>query len=63
MAEVYLHADLQGSMPRSVTQRRRIMDFVRNLRDDPDAPGDFTDRDDTLLAAAPPHITRVLWPI
>ncbi|MEQ1749785.1 MAG: hypothetical protein ABL974_10210 [Prosthecobacter sp.] len=23
------------------------MDFVRNLRDDPDAPGDFTDRDDT----------------
>lgn len=48
MAEVYLHAELLQSMPRSASQRRRILDFVRALAGDPDLKGDFTDRDDTL---------------
>lgn len=46
-SEVYLHAGLLDAVPRSGIQRRQIMDFIRSLRDSPDAPGDFTDRDET----------------
>jgi len=45
--EVYLHLGLLEVVPKSGTQRRRIMDFIRGLRDNPDTPGDFTDRDAT----------------
>ena len=34
MYEVYLHAGLLDAMPRSSTQRRRIMDFIRSLREE-----------------------------
>ena len=47
MAEVYLHADLLHLMPRNTAQRRRVMEFVRHLHNDPDMAGDFTDRDGT----------------
>ena len=43
--EVYLHLGLLEVVPKSGTQRGRIMDFIRGLRDNPDTPGDFTDRD------------------
>ena len=44
-ADVYLHMGLLDLVPKTGNQRRRIMDFVRGLRDNPDADGDFTDRD------------------
>jgi mRNA-degrading endonuclease RelE of RelBE toxin-antitoxin system len=43
--DVFMHLSLLESVPKSGLQRRRIMDFVRSLRDRPDAPGDFTDND------------------
>ena len=48
MAEVFLHAGLLEAMPRSKAQRRRILDFVLQMRANPDTSGDFTDRDGTL---------------
>ena len=45
--EVYVHAGLVEAMPRQRHQRERIMRFICNLRDEPNHPGDFTDRDDT----------------
>lgn len=48
MAEVFLHAGLLEAMPKSHVQRRRILDFVRQLQTQPDTLGDFTDRDETL---------------
>lgn len=47
MAQVYLHTALLDQMPHSGPQRRRTMEFVRRLADDPDQSGDFTDRDST----------------
>ena len=44
--EVYMHLDLLDAVPRSGAQRRRIMDFIYQLRERPDTPGDFTDKDD-----------------
>jgi hypothetical protein len=44
-ADVYLHMGLLDSVPKTGTQRRRIMDFVRSLREAPETEGDFTDRD------------------
>lgn len=46
-AQVYLHADLLSAMPRSASQRKRIMEFIRQLRDAPETRGDVTDRDET----------------
>lgn len=46
--EVYMHLDLLATVPRSGVQRRKILDFIYHLRQQPDAPGDFTDRDATL---------------
>lgn len=43
---VYLHFDLLENVPARGEQRRRIMDFVRSLADQPHTPGDFTDRDE-----------------
>ena len=44
-AEVYLHVGLLDTVPQSSTQRRRILDFIRSLREALDSLGDFTDRD------------------
>jgi hypothetical protein len=44
---VYLHFDLLESVPVRSEQRKRIMDFVRSLADQPHAPGDFTDIDES----------------
>jgi hypothetical protein len=41
--EVYLHFDLLESVPARGEQRRRIMDFVRSLADQPNSSGDYTD--------------------
>ena len=43
--EVYLHADLLDAVPKSGGQRRRIMDFIRTLREYPRTQGDYTDKD------------------
>jgi hypothetical protein len=43
--EVYMHIGLLDSVPKSGNQRRRIMDFIRSLRERPETPGDFTDKD------------------
>ena len=45
---VFIHLDLLDLMPKNGVQRRRIMDFIRTLRDHPHAPGDFTDKDASL---------------
>jgi mRNA-degrading endonuclease RelE of RelBE toxin-antitoxin system len=46
--EVFLHLSVLDSVPKSGTQRRRIMNFVRSLRERPDTPGDFSDKDPSL---------------
>jgi len=43
-----MHLTLLESLPKSGPQRRRIMDFVRSLRERPDTPGDFTNKDASL---------------
>jgi mRNA-degrading endonuclease RelE of RelBE toxin-antitoxin system len=45
--DVYLHFDLLDTVPARGEQRRLIMAFVRSLADQPHAPGDFTDTDET----------------
>ena len=46
--EVYLHLGLLDAVPKSGSQRRKIMAFLRGLRENPHCRGDFTDRDDSL---------------
>ncbi len=46
--DVYLHFGLLDSVPGRGQQRRMIMAFVRSLADQPYAPGDFTDVDESL---------------
>lgn len=43
--EVYMHIGLLDTVPKTGVQRRRILDFIRWLREHPDTPGDFTDKD------------------
>jgi len=45
---VYLHIDLLEAVPKSGTQRRRIMDFIHGLRERPRTEGDYTDKDASL---------------
>ena len=45
--DVYLHLGLLEAVPRAGAHRRRIMDFIKSLRENPDTQGDITDRDDT----------------
>jgi hypothetical protein len=47
MADVYLHMGLLDAVPKTGSQRRWIMDFVRSLRESPETEGDLTDRDDS----------------
>ena len=46
--DVFIHVDLSEGMPKTGIQRRRIMEFIHGLRDDPHTPGDFTDKDASL---------------
>lgn len=46
--EVYMHLSLLDRVPRSGAQCRRIMEFIRSLREYPDTRGDYTDKDATL---------------
>jgi len=46
--DVYMHIGLLDEVPKSGHERRRIMDFIRSLRENPDTPGDFADRDNSL---------------
>ncbi|MDP3068971.1 MAG: hypothetical protein Q8N18_01725 [Opitutaceae bacterium] len=43
--EVYLHLGLLEAVPKSGSQRKAIMEFIRNLRVQPFTRGDFTDKD------------------
>lgn len=42
---VYIHLDLLDSVPGRGEQRRRIMNFIRSLAENPHTPGDYTDQD------------------
>lgn len=46
--EVYLHAGLLDSVPKSGIQRRKILAFIYSLRENPNTRGDFTDQDGSL---------------
>jgi len=46
--EVFMHFSLLESIPKSGLQRQRIMNFIRSLRERPDTPGDYTDKDASL---------------
>lgn len=43
-----MHLTLMDSVPKSGSQRQRIMDFIRSLRERPDTPGDFVSKDTSL---------------
>lgn len=43
--EVYMHIALLDAVPRTGLKRRKILDFISRLRERPDTPGDFTDKD------------------
>lgn len=42
---VYLHVELLDAVPKRGVHRRRIMDFIRTLREHPRTDGDYTDKD------------------
>ena len=46
--EVFVHAALLETIPKTGSQRRRILDFIYGLRERPDTLGDFTDQDRSL---------------
>ncbi|WP_131989547.1 hypothetical protein [Chthoniobacter flavus] len=43
-----MHLTVLESVPKSGAQRQRIMNFIRSLREKPDTPGDFLDKDTSL---------------
>jgi hypothetical protein len=43
-----MHLGLLDAVPKSGLQRRKILDFIRSLREHPDTLGDFTDKDASL---------------
>lgn len=45
---VYLHLDLLETLPRGSAQKRKILNFLRWLEQNPFARGDYTDRDTSL---------------
>ena len=46
--EVYMHLGLLDSVPKNGIERRKILDFIRSLREHPDTRGDFSDKDASL---------------
>ncbi len=43
--DVFMHADLLESLPRSGTQKRQILAFILGLSNAPTTPGDYTEPD------------------
>lgn len=43
---IYINEAALASAPRSGIQREKIMDFIRSLAEDPDARGDFPEKDE-----------------
>ena len=43
--DVFLHFKLLDGVPDSRSQRRRIIEFLRRLSEQPDTPGDYADKD------------------
>jgi hypothetical protein len=43
--EVYVHLGLLEAVPKSGSQRKLIIEFIRSLRARPFTRGDFTDKD------------------
>lgn len=43
---IYINAAALSSAPRSGLQREKILTFIRWLADNPNAPGDFSEKDD-----------------
>ena len=46
--QVYLHLGLLDAVPKSGSQRQKIMDFIYGLRQLPRTEGDYTDKDASL---------------
>ena len=46
--EVYMHLSLLERVPRRGLARRKVMAFVYSLREHPDTPGDFVEKDTSL---------------
>lgn len=44
---VYINQAALDSAPKSGTQRKLVMDFVRSLAENPNFTGDFSEKDDT----------------
>ena len=55
--ELYIHLGVLDSVPKSGSQRRRIMEFIFHLRENPYALGDFTDKDTSLRERQ----IKVIW--
>ena len=45
---VYLHLDVLEVLPSGSAQKRKILNFLRRLEQDPFTSGDYTDTDATL---------------
>lgn len=43
---IFLHVELLDGIPARGEARKRIMDFIRSLADNPNTPGDFSDFDE-----------------
>jgi mRNA-degrading endonuclease RelE of RelBE toxin-antitoxin system len=46
--QVYMHSDLLDSVPKTGQQRRKILEFIRYLRDHPGTAGDYTETGESL---------------
>ena len=46
--DVYMRLEMLDSLPKSGSQRRRILDFISSLRERPATSGDYTEKDDKL---------------
>ena len=44
---VFIHEQALASTPKSGAAARQVMAFIRSLAQNPDAPGDFSERDES----------------
>jgi hypothetical protein len=44
---IYINEAALAFAPKSGVQRQRVMDFIRLLADNPDTPGDFSEKDNS----------------
>ncbi|MGH7976289.1 MAG: hypothetical protein ACREDS_13215 [Limisphaerales bacterium] len=42
---IYINEAALASAPKSGWQREKVMDFIRSLADNPNMPGDFSEKD------------------